>query len=67
MAVVIHKWALDGCCYFLMGSRWLSLFVGGLEMVVVFCGRQHKSLQPYKCKPWPCNAAKWHNSCGQAA
>ena len=26
-------WALDGCCYFLVGSGWLLLFPGGLWMV----------------------------------
>ena len=37
MAVVISWWALDGCCYFLVGSGWLLLLLGGLWMAVVTC------------------------------
>ena len=34
MVAVISWWALDGCCYFLVGSGWLLLF-RGLWMVAV--------------------------------
>ena len=33
MVAVISWWALDGFCYFLVGSGWLLLFPGGLRMV----------------------------------
>ena len=41
----------------------------GFGWLLLFCGWQQKSLRPYKCKPWPPqrNAAKWYNSCDQAA
>ena len=29
MVTDISWWALDGCCYFLVGSGWLLLFPGG--------------------------------------
>ena len=35
MFIVDSGWALDGCCYFLVGSGWLLLFPGGLWMVAV--------------------------------
>ena len=30
MFIVDSGWALDGCCYFLVGSGWLLFFCGGL-------------------------------------
>ena len=33
MVTDISWWALDGCCY--LGSGWLLIFPGGLEMVAV--------------------------------
>ena len=35
MFIVDSGWALDDCCYFLVGSGWLLLFPGGLWMVAV--------------------------------
>ena len=35
MATIVSFWALDGCCYFLMGSGWLLLFLDGLWMAIV--------------------------------
>ena len=35
MVAVISWGALDGCCYFLVGSGWLLLFPSGLWMVAV--------------------------------
>ena len=35
MVPVISRWAVDGCCYFLVGSAWLLVFPSWLLMVVV--------------------------------
>ena len=35
MVVVISWWALDGCCYSLVGSGWLLLLPGGLWTLTV--------------------------------
>jgi hypothetical protein len=35
MFIVDSGWALDGCCYFLVGSGWPLIFPGRLWMVAV--------------------------------
>ena len=55
MVTDISWWALDGCCYFLVGSGWLLLFPGGLWMVAViswWAVADHLSIaQPARCTP----------------
>ena len=38
MVVVISRWAMDGCCYFLVSFGWLLLFLVGLRMILVNSG-----------------------------
>ena len=45
MVAVISYWTKDGCCYLLMGSVWLMLFLGGLCIVDVIFQGIYKQLE----------------------
>ena len=52
MVTDISWWALDGCCYFLVGSGWLLLFPGGqLQITCQLLSLLDVHQRPRQCGP----------------